>query len=141
VRNNKLFSLLLAPLLVLVLSASAVLVDPGPIAVPPGLSDAAVAKAIRLGVAQRGWVVNRSDPGYMEATLHLRSHVATIGLKFDTKQIEIHYVSSENLDYEVEKGVPHIHGNYLKWVNNVVHDISIQLLAITPAEGAGSGTG
>ena len=136
-RNRKFLSLLLAPLLVLVLSASAVLVDPGPIAVPPGLSDAAVAKAIRLGVAQRGWVVTRSDPGYMEATLHLRSHVATIGLRFDTSQIEIHYVSSDNLDYEVEKGVPHIHGNYLKWVNNVVHDINIQLLAITP-DGAGS---
>jgi hypothetical protein len=140
VRNNKLLSLFLAPLLVLVLSASAVLVDPGPIAVPPGLSEAAVAKAIRLGVAQRGWVVTRSDPGYMEATLHLRTHVATIGLKFDTKQIGIHYVSSDNLDYEVKKGVPHIHGNYLKWVNNVVHDISIQLLAITP-DGAGSTTG
>jgi len=137
VRNSKILSLLLAPLLVLVLSASAVLVDPGPIAVPPGLSDAAVAKAIRLGVAQRGWVVTRSDPGYMEATLHLRSHVATIGLRFDTRQIEIHYVSSDNLDYEVEKGVPHIHGNYLKWVNNVVHDINIQLLAITP-DGTGS---
>lgn len=138
-RNNKLRSLLLAPLLVLVLSASAVLVDPGPISVPPGLSDTAVAKAIRLGVAQRGWVITRSDPGYMEATLHLRTHVATIGLRFDTRQIEIHYVSSENLDYEVEKGVPNIHRNYLKWVNNVVHDINIQLLAITP-DGAGSDT-
>lgn len=136
-RNNKLLSLFLAPLLVLLLSASAVLVDPAPIVVPTGLSDAAVSKAIRLGVAQRGWVVTRSDPGYMEATLHLRSHVATIGLRFDTKQIEIHYVSSQNLDYELEKGVPHIHGNYLRWVNNVVHDVNLQLLAAAP-DGAGS---
>ena len=134
-RNNKLRSLLLAPLLVLVLSASAVLVDPGPISVPPGLSDAVVAKAIRLGVAQRGWVVTRSDPGYMEATLHLpHSHDRP---QFDTRQIEIHYVSSDNLDYEMKKGVPRIHGNYLKWVNNVVHDINIQLLAISP-DGTGS---
>lgn len=136
-RNNRLLALFLAPLLVLLLSASAVLVDPGPISVPPGLTDATVAKAIRLGVAQRGWVVTRSDPGYMEATLHLRSHVATIGIRFDASQVQIRYVSSENLDYELEKGVPHIHGNYLRWVNNVVHDINIQLLAATPT-GAGS---
>jgi hypothetical protein len=140
VKNSRLLSLLLAPLLVLALTASAVLVDPGPIAVPSGLSEAAVAKAIKLGVAQRGWVITRADPGYMEATLHLRTHVATISLKFDAQQIEIHYVSSENLDYEDDHGVRHIHGNYLKWVNNVVHDINIQLLAATP-DSAGSATG
>ncbi len=139
-KNSRLLSLLLAPLLVLMLTASAVLVDPGPIAVPPGLSEAAVAKAIKLGVAQRGWVITRTDPGYMEATLHLRTHVATISLKFDAQQIEIHYVSSENLDYEVDHGVRHIHGNYLKWVNNVVHDINIQLLAATP-DATSSATG
>jgi hypothetical protein len=130
-RSSRLFSLLLAPFLVLFLAGAAVLVDPDPINVPPGLSEAAVAKAIRLGVAQRDWVVTRDDPGYMEATLHLRTHVATIGLNYDTHQIKIHYVSSENLDYEKKKDVSYIHGNYLRWVNNVVHDINIQLLAAT----------
>ena len=131
--RNRVATLLLAPLLVLVLAAASVLADPGPIVVPPGFSDAAVAQAIRLGVAKRGWVITRQDPGYMEATLHLRSHVATIGLNYDVRQITIHYVSSENLDYEVEKGVTYIHRNYLKWVGNVVHDINIELLDMQKA--------
>jgi hypothetical protein len=107
--------------------ASEVLVDPEPISVPPGLSEKAVAKSIRLGVAQRGWVVSRQDPGYMEATLNIRSHVAKVGITYDTKSIQIRYVDSTNLDYEVKKGVRRIHGNYLKWINNIVRDIGVQL--------------
>lgn len=107
--------------------ASEVLVDPQPISVPPGLSEEAVAKSIRLGVAQRGWVVSRQDPGYMEATLNIRSHVAKVGITYDTKSIQIRYIDSTNLDYEVKKGVRRIHGNYLKWINNIVRDISVQL--------------
>ena len=107
--------------------ASEVLVDPQPISVPAGLSEKAVAKSIRLGVAQRGWVVSRQDPGYMEATLNIRSHVAKVGITYDTKSIQIRYLDSTNLDYEVKKGVRRIHGNYLKWINNIVRDISVQL--------------
>ena len=107
--------------------ASEVLVDPQPISVPLGLSENAVAKSIRLGVAQRGWVVSRQDPGYMEATLNIRSHVAKVGITYDTKSIQIRYIDSTNLDYEVKKGVRRIHGNYLKWINNIVKDISVQL--------------
>ncbi len=107
--------------------ASEVLVDPQPISVPPGLSEKAVAKSIRLGVAQRGWVVSRQDPGYIEATLNIRSHVAKVGITYDTKSIQIRYIDSTNLDYEVKKGVRRIHGNYLKWINNIVKDISVQL--------------
>ena len=107
--------------------ASEVLVDPQPISVPSGLSDKAVAKSIRLGVAQRGWVVSRQDSGYMEATLNIRSHVAKVGITYDTKSIQIRYLDSTNLDYEVKKGVRRIHGNYLKWINNIVRDISVQL--------------
>lgn len=108
-------------------AASEVLVDPQPISVPPGLSEKTVAKSIRLGVAQRGWVVSRQDPGYMEATLNIRSHVAKVGITYDTKSIQIRYIDSTNLDYEVKKGVRRIHGNYLKWINNIVRDISVQL--------------
>jgi len=107
--------------------ASEVLVDPQPISVPLGLSEKAVAKSIRLGVAQRGWVVSRQDPGYMEATLNIRSHVAKVGITYDTKSIQIRYIDSTNLDYEVKKGVRRIHGNYLKWINNIVKDIGVQL--------------
>ena len=125
-------TLWLGPVLALALVAgnaiaSEVLVDPPAISVPPGLTDKVVAKSIRLGVAQRGWIVTRQDPGYMESTLHLRTHVAKVGINYDTKSIQIRYLESQNLDYAVKKGVPRIHGNYLKWVNNLVHDISLQL--------------
>ena len=113
----------IAPIVV----ASEVLVDPQPISVPPGLSEKDVARSIRLGVAQRGWVVSRQDPGYMEATLNIRSHVAKVGITYDTKSIQIRYLDSTNLDYEVKKGVRRIHRNYLKWINNIVRDISAQL--------------
>jgi hypothetical protein len=126
--------ILLGPLLALGLfavnaTAAEALVDPPAISVPLGLTEKAVAKSIRLGVAQRGWIVTRQDPGYMESTLHLRTHVAKVGIDYDTKSVRIRYLASENLDYSVKKGVPRIHGNYLKWVNNLVHDISLQLQA------------
>jgi hypothetical protein len=109
--------------------AAEVLVDPPAIAVPAGLDAKAVNKAIRLGVAQRGWVVSRQDAGFVEATLNIRSHVAKVGITYDTSTIQIRYLDSTNLDYEVKKGVARIHGNYLKWVNNLVRDISVQLQA------------
>jgi hypothetical protein len=110
-------------------SAAETLVDPPAISVPPGLTEKVIAKSIRLGGAQRGWLVTRQDPGYMESTLHLRTHVARVGIKYDTRSIQIRYLASENLDYAIKKGVPRIHGNYLKWVNNLVNDISLQLQA------------
>jgi hypothetical protein len=36
-------------------------------------------------------------------------------------------------DYEVEEDGRHIHRNYPKWVNNMVHDISVQLLTAAAA--------
>jgi len=107
--------------------ASEVLIDPQPIAVPLGLTDKVVAKSIRLGIAQRGWVVSRQEPGFMEATLSLRSHVAKVGITYDVQSVRIQYIDSTNLDYEEKKGVRRIHGNYLKWINNMVRDISVQL--------------
>jgi len=125
--SRKFRALLLAPLLALLMAAGPLLVDPEPIPVPAGLSEKAVNQAVRVGVAKRGWIVTRQDPGYLEATLHLRSHVAKIGITFDTQSVRIKYLESTNLDYVVKKDGAHIHANYLKWVENVVRDISVQL--------------
>lgn len=135
-KASRLKALLLVPVLAL-LVAAAPLVDPAPIQVPAGLSEKAVAKSIRLGVATRGWIVTRQEPGFMEATLNIRAHTAKIGIKYDTQSIQINYLESTNLDYEVKDDVRYIHANYLKWVNNVVHDITVQLnVAQTDGEGA-----
>jgi hypothetical protein len=128
-RTAKLTALLLAPMLVLLMAMTKPLVDPEPIAVPAGLSDKAVAKAVLVGVSQRGWAVTKQEPGYMEATLHLRTHMARIGITYDTRQVKIRYLESENLDYKMKNGVPQIHRNYLSWISNVVLDINVQLQA------------
>jgi hypothetical protein len=125
-RRDRLKALFLVPILVLLIAAKP-LVDPAPIEVPAGLTEKAVAKSIRRGVATRGWVVTQQEPGFMEATLHLRTHVAKIGIKYDTRSIQINYLESQNLDFEVKKDVRYIHRNYLKWVDNVVNDIRVQL--------------
>ena len=126
-RSRKFRALLLAPLVVLLMAAGPLLVNPEPIPVPAGLSEKAVSQAVRVGVAKRGWIVTTQDPGYLEATLHLRSHMAKIGVTYDTQSVRINYLESTNLDYVVKKDGAHIHGNYLKWVENVVRDISVQL--------------
>lgn len=125
--SRKFRALLVVPLASLLMAAAPLLVDPQPLAVPAGLSEKDVSQAVRMGVSKRGWIVTRQDPGYVEATLHLRTHMAKIGISYDTQSVRIRYLDSTNLDYEVKKDGPHIHGNYLKWINNVVSDISVQL--------------
>lgn len=133
--RNRLRALWVLPVALLLMAATP-LVDPAPVPVPAGLDDNAIAKAIRLGGAQRGWIVTRQDPGAMELTLNIRTHMAKVGVKYDTKTIQLSYLDSTNLDYEVKKGNRYIHRNYLKWVNNLANDIAVQLaLAQSQAEG------
>jgi hypothetical protein len=133
--GNRLKALLLLPVALLLMAATP-LVDPAPIPVPAGLDAKAVATSIRLGGAQRGWLVTRQDPGAMELTLNIRTHVAKLGVKYDTQSIQLTYLDSTNLDYEEKKGDRYIHRNYPKWVNNLVNDITMQLaLAQSKAEG------
>lgn len=121
-----LLSLLAVPLAFMLMGA-AVLVDPAPIPVPAGLAAKEVSKAIRAGIVQRGWEVTKDENGRIDAVLHLRGHMAEIAIDYDTKQVKVSYVASENLDYSDKGGVRHIHRNYNKWVENVVSDISRQL--------------
>jgi hypothetical protein len=132
---NRFRALLILPVALLLMAATP-LVDPAPVPVPAGLDDQAIAKSIRLGGAQRGWIVTRQDPGAMELTLNIRTHMAKVGVKYDTKSIQFTYLDSTNLDYEVKKGNRYIHRNYPKWVNNLVNDVSVQLaLAQSQASG------
>lgn len=104
------------------------LVDPAPIVVPEGLDVAKVKKAIRDGGSRRNWIVSGDEPGKMELTLSVRSHVLKVLVTYDTESVQVQYLDSTNLDYEVKKGVPHIHKKYMGWVNqNLVGDISKEL--------------
>ena len=121
--------LLLLPLLALLMGARQVpLVDPEPFAVPAGLTEARVAKAIKAALVGRTWMVTEDQPGKIVATLNLRSHMAKIEIPYDTSKVAIRYLDSSELMYGEKKGVKVIHRNYLSWIQNLVTDINRNLL-------------
>jgi hypothetical protein len=127
--SRKLLALTFAPLLALLLMAAVPLADPAPLDVPAGLNLKQVEKAVRVGVVKRGWEITKSGSGSVEATLHLRDHMAKILVTYDTQHVTLKYLDSSNLDYAVEKDGPVIHRNYRNWVHNVMLDINVELQA------------
>ncbi len=108
---------------------SAELVDPPPIAVPAGLSQAQVASEIKRALQGRGWAVNQERPGETEATLYLRGHDVRIAIDYDARDVRIAYQASANLDYEEAEGKRWIHSNYLGWIGFLAGDIQNNLRA------------
>jgi hypothetical protein len=103
------------------------IVDPAPVAVPAGMTTAAVATEIKRSLAGRTWTVANETPGHIDATLHLRKHVARIAIAYDASSVRISYVASENLDYKEKGGKRYIHGNYLSWITNLATDLARNL--------------
>lgn len=121
--------LLLLPLLLLTMAfRQAPLVDPAPVAVPPGMSDAKVTDAIAQSLMQRGWTITKRMPGELDATYAPRDFSVTIAVHYTPQQIQINYVTSNNLKYEVKNGVRMIHTNYVNWIQNLVSDIKSRLV-------------
>lgn len=121
--------LLLLPLLALLMGARQVpLVNPDPIAVPAGLTEAKVARSIKAAMVGREWVVSEERPGKIVATLNLRTHMAKIDINFDTAKVAIQYLDSRELMYGEKKGVTVIHRNYLSWIQNLVTDINRNMI-------------
>lgn len=102
---------------------AAELVDPAPVAIPGDLTSVQVATEIKRALIGRGWIVNREQPGKIEASLHIRTHVARVAIHYSESQVSLTYLSSDNLDYKEKKGKRMIHKNYLSWVNNIMQDI------------------
>ena len=129
--RSRLAALLLIPLAFMLMGARAILVDPDPIAVPAGLEAKDVAKAIKVGISRRGWVVSKDENGQIDAELNLRSHVARVAIPYSATDVRIQYVSSEDLDYVEQNGKRYIHGNYIKWIRNIEADIQRELQLLT----------
>lgn len=108
---------------------SAELLDPPPIAVPAGLSQAQVASEIRRALQDRGWAVNQERPGEIEATLYLRGHEVRIAITHDARDVRIAYLASANLDYEEAEGKRWIHSNYTGWIGFLSGDLQNNLRA------------
>ena len=106
--RSRLIALLLVPLAFLLMGSKAVLVDPDPVQVPAGVKLQDVAKAIKVGIVRRGWVVTKDEAGQIDATLNVRTHMAKVVIPYNTKEVAIHYAGSDNLDYQEKNGVKYI---------------------------------
>ena len=129
VRSRIALLLLLPFLLPLMAFRQSPLVDPAPIPLSAKISEDQATKAIKMALLHRGWEATAEKAGEIDATLHLRDHVAEIAITFDASSIQIHYVNSSNLKYEIKKdGTRLIHTNYLSWIENIVLDIKTNLI-------------
>lgn len=123
--RSRLAYLLLIPVAFMLMGARQIaLVDPAPVAVPPGLDIKAISSAIRTGVSRHGWIVGKDEKGFLEATLHIRKHMTKVTIAYDRQNVRVAYAGSENLLYEEKDGARFIHRNYQNWLNNLVQDIS-----------------
>lgn len=128
-------TLLLAclPFLLLLTGARVVpLVDPDPVQIPAGVAPAQVVRAIRLAFTDKGWTVDREEPGLVEATLHIRAHTVRLAAKYDASAVTIAYLDSQNLLYEEKNGQRMIHRNYRNWLANVVNGVRTNLAMAVP---------
>ncbi|HUP92548.1 MAG TPA: hypothetical protein VM074_09905 [Solimonas sp.] len=110
------------------------LVDPDPIEVPGKLAVSKVESIIKESLAARDWVI-KDVKGHDIVAQYERSgrggmqHKAKIGIHYDATQVTIKYIDSRDLDYSDEGGSRRIHGNYNKWIANLVKDISVKMSA------------
>lgn len=129
-RSRKLgWSLLLVPALVLLMGSRQVpLTDPAPITVPANVSQDKVTQIIEQALSARNWRIVKHLPGEVDAVYDPRDFSVTIAIHYDAQQVQINYVTSNNLRYEVKNGVKYIHKNYISWTKNLVTDISNGLM-------------
>jgi len=125
--RSRLLLFLLPILLFTMASRQAPLVDPAPIAVPSGVAQTDVVRAIRNALQYRNWVISAQQPGQIDATLYLRDHEARIRIAYDEQDVRIAYVGSSNLDESEHDGVKQIHERYLTWINYLDSDINTNL--------------
>ena len=132
VRSRFLLVLLLPLLLLTMAFRQSPLVDPAPISVPAGMTDVQVSKAVRAALMGRGWTIAGEQPGTVNASLSRDNWVAKIRVDYDTRKVQIRYVDSTHLKYEVKRdGTRLIHSNYMGWMQYLSGDIGRNLELIS----------
>ncbi len=94
-----------------------------PLPAPRGVTLREIGNAIISAGARRGWVIRRGDSGVLVGTLHLRSHVAVVAIKYSLSKFSITYRRSTNLRYRKEGQFEYIHRNYNRWIRYLERDI------------------
>ncbi len=134
----KRFSMIvLAGLAVIALAACTreALVPAQPVAIPQGVAQPQVKRAIENALDSRGWTIDKEQDGNILSTLHLRDHTATIRITYDAQFVHIAYVSSTNLEYSQRGSTRYIHRNYNGWVSFLEQDIKRNLQNATVTSG------
>lgn len=100
-------------------------VDNAPVGSPAGkpLTPDQVKSAIIRAGAALGWQMKETGPGKLTATLHLRSHSASIEIPYSVTSYSIVYKSSVDLN----ENNGQIHKNYNGWIQNLTRGIDTQL--------------
>ena len=98
-------------------------VTAAPVSAPKAITLQDVEKAILRAGAGLGWQIVPRGPGQAEGVLALRGHRAVVDITYDTKNYNIKYKDSSNLDYDGTN----IHSNYNGWVQNLDKAIRTQL--------------
>src|SRR5690348_7792303 len=120
--------LLMPALLSLMAFRQVPLTDPAPIPVPANVSTAKVEQIIGSALTARNWRIVKHVPGEIDAVYDPRAFSVTIAVHYDAQKIQINYVTSSDLRYEVKNGVRYIHKNYESWIKNMVTDIQNGLM-------------
>ena len=89
-----------------------------------------VTEAIKRAGIGLGWQMKPEKEGQMTGRLSLRSHVAVVEIKYDTKRFSISYLDSANLRYDGRN----IHRNYNSWVKILSNAIKLQASPYGPED-------
>lgn len=108
---------------------TATMMRPAPIAVPPGVTRAQVAYAIRAALLGRGWTITGSGRSAYTAELTGGDWQARIRLPYDTHQVAIDYVSSTGLDHATKDGTETINRHWNNWMVALTQAIRANLAA------------
>ncbi|PTU31408.1 hypothetical protein [Stenotrophobium rhamnosiphilum] len=108
-------------------ASSVPLVEPAPIIVPAATTSATVEKAIIGSGLRRNWTVVERQSDAVTLRYTARGFSVTVKVLYSASNVIIKYVDSVELGYEMDYGQPVIHPNYNRWVNNLAHDISLEL--------------
>lgn len=84
-----------------------------------------VKTAILKAGQKRDWIMTEAGPGMIKGRLQARDHSVQVSIPYSATSYSINYENSMNLKAADGK----IHKNYNRWVNNLDHDIQLNLSA------------
>ena len=92
------------------------------------LTPAKVREAIVVAASARGWAIASEISGQLTLRNNIRGkHMVVIKLIYDAAGVQVDYVSSENLNYELRHGQAYIHPKYNQWLGLLMQDVSARL--------------